>query len=150
MQHLPTTSPAPPVCRDEVNLFNPNGSLVATAKWSDATMGSALHVTADGSYVSLSEMDDVITVLRDTGRHKIFLDALATTGMDKLLTAASAPDYQLPQPPKPKEQTELAPQFPWWFGFGVVSSRRAGLMAIYPKSRWQDGGALRGRRGAQH
>ena len=48
--------------------------------------------------------------------------SLQTTGMDKLLIAASAPGYVLPEKPKPKEQLDLAPQFPWWFGFGVVGS----------------------------
>ncbi len=43
-------------------------------------------------------------------------------GLDTQLTPASAPDYTLPEKPKPKEDTPLAPQFPWWFGFGVVST----------------------------
>ena len=59
-----------------MNLFDTAGKLTATAKWVDAEMGSALHLTVDGSYIVLSEMDDILTALRSTGRHNIFLDAL--------------------------------------------------------------------------
>lgn len=48
-------------------------------------------------------------------------------GLDTQLTPASAPGYTMPEKPKPKEDTTLAPQFPWWFGFGVVSSLRGGV-----------------------
>ncbi|PNH00368.1 hypothetical protein TSOC_013811, partial [Tetrabaena socialis] len=104
--------------RDEVNLFDPAGKLVATAKWPNAEMGTALHLQADGSYDALSETVGVMDVLRATGRHKIFLDALVATGLDKKLVAPTAADYQLPEKPTKQDQ-QLAPQFPWWFGFGV-------------------------------
>jgi hypothetical protein len=42
----PTLPPSPH--RDEVNLFDPSGKLTATAKWSNADMGSALHLQVCG------------------------------------------------------------------------------------------------------
>ncbi len=72
------TSTRCPARSDEVNLFDPTGKLSATAKWANAEMGTALHVLpgADGSYTALPETADVVALLRATGRHEMFLNAL--------------------------------------------------------------------------
>lgn len=63
---------------DEVNLFDPTGKLSATAKWANAEMGTALQLLpgADGTYTALPETADVVALLRATGRHGMFLNAL--------------------------------------------------------------------------
>ena len=63
-------------CRDEINLFDPTGTLSATVKWSNTDMGTSLHYLPDGSYQQLPEGADVLSTLRAIGGFNILLDAL--------------------------------------------------------------------------
>eukprot|EP00983_Pelagomonas_calceolata_P052736 1142980-Pelagomonas_calceolata.AAC.3 len=122
---------------DEINLIDAEGNVVASAKWTDATLGHSLRhmpepkLTSNGAeaypgepkYQKVPENKPVLEILQDLGIYKTFLEALRSAGLAEKLGGENDPDYPGP-PPKPVgPEQEIIPEFPWWFGFSIDRSQ---------------------------
>ncbi len=83
--------------RDEVNLFDPSGAMVATVKWTTAEMGYALHLAPDGvTYTAIPESKPVLQLLEEMGGYGTFIEALRV-GPPGYTSTHLTPHF--PQPP---------------------------------------------------
>lgn len=78
-------------CRDEVNLFDPNGTLVTSAKWANSSPGAAIHLMPDGTYKLIPEDKNIIETLKALGDYDSFIAALKV-GVS-LQTAIASPSF---------------------------------------------------------
>lgn len=67
-----------------MNLFDKNGTLVDSAKWSNSSPGAALHLMPDGTYKLVAENQNVIDTLTALGNYNDFVAALKVGGRNLL------------------------------------------------------------------
>uniref|UniRef100_A0A383WQB5 FAS1 domain-containing protein n=1 Tax=Tetradesmus obliquus TaxID=3088 RepID=A0A383WQB5_TETOB len=95
-----------------VTLSDYNGAPVSAMSWTNATEGTEVMVTPDGSAaVRVPGNQNVIEVLRSLGDYQTFVLALQAAGLDQALIAASDPNYTGPKLPEQQYVIDL----PWWF-----------------------------------